>query len=269
MATEILKTSEADQADVADVFHPVVLITGAGSGIGAALARRLARRGASLILHGRDLADSRRRLAAVQRECARDGVIAPLLLHAELAEATSAKRLIDAALKHFGRLDQIVACAGYARQSSISASSWSSMEEAFRVMPQSFADLLRHSLAPLAGSRCARVVAVSSFVAHRFDCAAPFIESAAAKAAIEAIAKSAAAELARQGITVNCVVPGFTRKDQPGSNPLAWQQALTSQPSGQIAEPDQVAACIEFLLQPEAAHITGTMLHVDGGLTLL
>jgi NAD(P)-dependent dehydrogenase (short-subunit alcohol dehydrogenase family) len=260
MATEMPKT---------DPSQAVVMITGAGSGIGAAVARRLAGRGRRLVLQGRDSEDSRARLEAVKRDCEKAGAADCVLVHLELAEARNAKQLVETALGHYGGLDQIVANAGFARQSSILDSSWSSMEQAFRVMPQSFAELLRHAIGALKDSPCARVVAVSSFVAHRYDATAPFLETAAAKAALEAIVKSAAAELAHLGITVNCVVPGFTRKDRPGANRAAWDKALAAQPSGHIADPKQVAASIEFLLQVDAAHITGAMLHVDGGLTLL
>ncbi|WP_455774647.1 SDR family oxidoreductase, partial [Burkholderia stabilis] len=99
---------------------------------------------------------------------------------------------------------------------------------------------------------------------------APFAATAAAKAALESLVRTAAVEFAARGITVNAVTPGFTRKDQGPSagNAAAWAQAEQATPLGRIAEPDDVAALIAFLLSDAARHITGQVIHVDGGLTL-
>ena len=128
------------------------------------------------------------------------------------------------------------------------------------------------ALSELQRSPHGRVVAVSSFVAHRFDPDTPFPVSAAAKAGLEALVRSLAAQLAADGVTVNAVVPGYTRKDAAGHSALsagAWQRAAALTPLGRIAEPDEVAALIAFLLSAEARHITGQAIHVDGGLSLL
>jgi NAD(P)-dependent dehydrogenase (short-subunit alcohol dehydrogenase family) len=113
-------------------------------------------------------------------------------------------------------------------------------------------------------------VAVSSFVAHRYRADSAFAGTAAAKAALESLAKTAAAELAPHGVTVNCVAPGYTRKDRGPSaeNAPAWTRAAEATPLGQVAEPDDIAALIAFLLSDSARHITGQVIHVDGGLTL-
>ena len=252
------------------VPHRVALITGASSGIGAAVAMQLARQGVNLVLHGRGASkDSDDRLVRIESECLKSGAPACLRVTAELGSETAARHLIEVTLERFGRLDLLVANAGYARAGGLEASRWSSMQEALSVMPLTFASMLRHAAPALGASPCARVVAVSSFVAHRFDASAPFLETAAAKAALEAVAMSAAAELAPRGITVNCVAPGFTQKDRPSANQAAWLRAAEVTPLGQVANPHQVAAAICFLLSPEAAHVTGSVLRVDGGLTLL
>ena len=133
-------------------------------------------------------------------------------------------------------------------------------------------DLITTARPQLEASARGRVVAVSSFVAHRSPVAKSFPATAAAKGAIEGLARSFAAQTASSGVTVNCVAPGFTRKESSGHSALsrdAWRAAADATPSGRIAEPDDIAAAIEFFLSDQAAHITGQTLHVDGGLSLV
>ncbi len=111
---------------------------------------------------------------------------------------------------------------------------------------------------------------MSSFVAHVFRPGVPvFAASAAAKAALEALVRALAMDLAPAGVTVNGVVPGFIRKDEGAHaavppERLAQQQAAI--PLGRIGLPNEVAAAVAFLASPAAGYITGHMLAVDGGL---
>jgi NAD(P)-dependent dehydrogenase (short-subunit alcohol dehydrogenase family) len=116
-----------------------------------------------------------------------------------------------------------------------------------------------------------RIVAVSSFVAHAYRPGFPvFPASAAAKAGLEALVKALAIELA-PAITVNAVAPGFVRKDAGAHVALSlagMQERAQWIPLGRIAEPADIAAAIAFLAGPDAAYITGQVLHVDGGLVM-
>ncbi|PVX74094.1 SDR family NAD(P)-dependent oxidoreductase [Paraburkholderia unamae] len=251
-------------------FERVVLITGAGSGIGAALARRIAASGVALMLHARGADEAARaRLVAVAAECERRGATCATT-YSDLAEPGNAAATVEATLAHFGTLDQIVANAGHAQRQSLAALDAGSLEGAFAAMPAAFAALMQRARPALERSARARVVALSSFVAHRYRADAPFAATAAAKAALESLAKTAAAELAPHGVTVNCVAPGYTRKDKgptPENAPV-WERAAQETPLGHVADPADIAELIGFLLSDAARHITGQVIHVDGGLTL-
>jgi len=175
------------------------------------------------------------------------------------------------AIDDFGRIDQIVSNAGAADRRTIGEIPPGSLAAAFKAMPEALLALTEEALPHLESSNWGRVVAVSSFVAHVFAREALFPVTAAAKAAVEALAKSLAAQLAPSGTTVNCVVPGYTRKDATGHSALseeAWKRAIARVPMGRLAMPDDVAATIGFLLLHDADFITGQLFHVDGGLTL-
>lgn len=251
-------------------YRPVALITGAASGIGAATARLIAVRCHGLILHTRgETEHSRNRLAtvaAMAREAGSDVVE----MTGDLALCGTAASLVEAARSRFGRLDHVVANAGYADRRGTMEISRADFERAHATMAGALLELSQAACPMLEASPEGRVVYLSSFVAHRFAKGAVFPITAAAKAAGEALTRALAAELAQAGVTVNAVVPGYTRKDggHTALNPDAWTAAAAATPLGRIAEPEDVAQLIAFLLSPAARHITGQAIAIDGGLSL-
>lgn len=247
---------------------PVSVVTGAASGIGAEIARRLATPGARLFLHTRKNQAGLDQIAAEARQA---GANVETRL-GDLANPAEGAALISAAAEAFGGIDRLVANAGFADRRAIADLPADGLAASFTPIADAFFRMAQAAAPHLAKSTNGRVVAISSFVAHRFPPAGDlFPASAAAKAALEALARALAAELAVTGVTVNVVAPGYTQKD-PGAHaalaPERWQEITARIPFRRLASPADVAAAVQYFLSDEAAYVTGQIIHVDGGLSL-
>jgi NAD(P)-dependent dehydrogenase (short-subunit alcohol dehydrogenase family) len=245
----------------------VVLVTGAASGIGAAVCRRIEGAGTRLVISARRNRDG---LEAVA-EAARRAGSAVVVALGDLTEPETPSRLVAAALENFGGLDQVVANAGFAQRGGVGDVDLDDLIHAQHGMPEAFFALTGAAIPHLRKSGWGRIVATSSFVAHVYAADGLFAATAAAKASVESLARTLAVELAPAGITVNAIAPGYTQKDASGHSALseeAWRTAIGKIPIGRIGRPDDAAALIAFLLSRDAAYITGQTIHVDGGLTL-
>ncbi len=243
-----------------------VMIVGAGSGIGAAVARRAARPGLRLLLHtGR----SGERLKGVAGQCHNAGAEVETCI-GQLADPQVFTPITEwlETVPPDG-LTGLVFAAGYARLGTVSDAPADALSEAFDAMPLAFHRVVAMA-EPKLTPRRGRVVCVSAFGAHRTKTHS-YAATAPAKSALEAQVRVFAANLAPRGITVNAVVPGFIRKEAgtPSSlTPEQWAEVTAGIPMGRIGSPDEVASAIEYLLSPDAGYITGQALHVNGGLTL-
>ncbi len=251
-----------------DTLKRTLIVTGAASGIGAAIARKCAGPDTNLLLHTGKNADA---LAGVAQDCRTAGsqVITDL---GDLADPAIPARLANRARAEFGAIDQIVSNAGKASKTPFGQFSHDDLMRDFAMMPGAFAGLVNATLTDLETSPWGRVVAISSFVAHVHGKAGTsFPTTSAAKAAIEALVAALALQLSAHGTTVNSVIPGFTRKRGGGHLAVTTDTlsaAMAATPTGRLTEPDDIAATVAFLLSQEAGQITGASIHVDGGLTL-
>jgi short-subunit dehydrogenase len=243
-----------------------ILVTGAASGIGAAICRRLAAPGVAILAHTRR---NEAGLAAVA-EAARAAGAKVVTALGDLANPAVPASLVDAAINAFGRLDTVISNAGFADRTATADLTDDGFARSLDAIQFGFFRLARAAIPHLRAG--GRIVAVSSFVAHAFrPGVAVFPASAAAKAGMEALVRALALELAPAGVTVNAVVPGFIRKDAAAHaaiDPAALQAQLANIPAGRVGLPDEVASAVAFLAGAEAAYITGQSLHVSGGLVI-
>ncbi len=246
----------------------VILVTGAASGIGAAICRILAGPTNAILLHTRR---NRAGVEQVASEVRARGAETEIVL-SDLTEPNAAAVIVQATVARFSRLDVLISNAGFADRTPFATLTDTAMTASVEAIQGAFFRLARAAIPHLRQASHPRVIAVSSFVAHAFRTdVATFPASAVAKAGLEALVRALAVELGSAQITVNAVVPGFIRKDE-GAHRAIGPAALGSQtahiPLGRIGLPTDVAAAVAFLASPEAGYITGQTLHVDGGLVI-
>lgn len=232
------------------------LVTGASKGIGAASAIELAKAGYDIIVaYGRDEAGA----TQVAEACAAHGV-QTRIVSADLAKTIEPlTHIID----EVGGLAVLVNNAGITRDGLAMAMSDEDFDDVINVNLTAQFRLTRHVLRPMLRARTGRIIFMSSVVGMIGN--AGQANYAAAKAGVIGLAKSLSREVAKRGITVNVVAPGFITTDM--TKDLNLDSFLEHIPAGRIGTPEDVAAAVAFLASPAAAYITGQTLAVNGGMS--
>jgi len=244
--------------------QPVVLITGALTGIGRATAFAFARQGARLVISGRR-ADAGKALAAELQELG-----APThFIQADVRDDAAVSALVDQAVAHFGRLDVAVNNAGTEGQPGpIGQQTAQTYAATFDTNVLGTLLSMKHELRVMAGQRAGSIVNISSTYGH--EGAANAAVYSASKHAVEGFTKSAALEVAASGVRVNAVAPGPTDTgmlDRFTGNPQNKAALAARVPLGRVGQPNDIAAAVLFLASDAAAFVTGQIVTVDGGKT--
>ncbi|MGC2199507.1 MAG: 3-oxoacyl-ACP reductase FabG [Stellaceae bacterium] len=243
-----------------DLSGQTALVTGASGGIGGAIATALHHQGAELVLAG-TRSSALDALAAQLGERVRTAV-------ADLTDSAAPDRLVKEAEAAMGRVDILVNNAGITRDAlalRLTDDDWRSVLEvnltaAFR--------LTRAALRGMVRRHHGRIIGVASVVAVAGN--AGQANYAAAKAAMIAMSKSIAAEVAGRGITVNCIAPGLIATAM--TDRLGTEQRVRlagAIPAGRFGVPEDVAAAVVYLASAEAAYVTGQTLHINGGMVMV
>lgn len=234
-----------------------VLILGGTGGIGAALARRLHAEGCRLVLAARDP----QKLAALGAE------LGATTLEADATDAAAVDAAVARAVELHGRLDGAANCVGSILLKPAHLTSPDEFSRTIALNLTTAFNLVRAAAKVMVRQNSGNIALVSSVAAQRGLVSHEAI--AAAKAGVEALARSAAASYARQGVRVNCVAPGLVRTPLAAAltaNEAALKASTALHPLGRIGEPDEVAAALAWLLHPAQGWITGQVLGVDGGM---
>jgi len=241
----------------ADLTGQVALVTGASRGIGRAIAQSLVQQGAKVI----GTATSESGAAAISEYLA-DGGKGVVL---DVNDAARAVALIDEIQKEFGAVTILINNAGITQDQLAMRMKEEEWDSVIATNLTSVARLSRAVLRGMMKAKHGRIINITSVVGSAGN--AGQMNYAAAKAGVAGMSRALAREIGSRNITVNCVAPGFIDTDM--TKTLSEQQiaALLQQiPLGRLGLPEDIASAVSFLASPQASYITGTTVHVNGGM---
>ncbi len=232
-----------------------ILVTGSTRGIGKAIATRLARTGAVVGIHGRNM-------ACVEAVCTEIESAIPLCCDLDTPE--DAPGLVDEFVEKAGNIDGLVNNAGMGKAAAFRSMTLEKWRMTFRVNLEAAMLATRQTYSIMRRNSRGNIVNIASLAAHGpGKWMGP--DYAAAKSGLVSMTRSLAYEAARFNIRVNAVSPGFVETDMTKMIPDNNRRAIGI-PMGRLGNPEEIAETVAFLMSEDAGYITGQVLHVDGGL---
>ena len=246
-------------AATSELNGKVAIVTGAGRNIGRAIALALADGGASILVNARS---NRAEAEAVAHEIEAFGGKA--LVHiGDVANAADVQAMADAAVKHFGRIDILVNNAALRREKPFAEMSYAEWREIMDVTLDGAFHCAKACLPALRKSGAGTIVNIGGLSAHTG--AKNRAHVVTAKAGLIGFTRALAHDLADDGITVNCVVPGLIGTPRPKDKPEPAHHLTHQTITGERGRPEDVAATVRFLCGPGARYINGQAIHSNGG----
>lgn len=251
--------------------NKVALVAAGSRGLGRAVAEELAAEGASLVLCARDLTTLTETTAAIADSTGAHVLAVP----ADVTNFDNIKRLVDAGTERFGRIDILVTNAGGPPAGTFDQLTREQWDEALRLTLLSAVELARQVLPGMKERRWGRILNITSIAVKQP--VENLMLSNSLRAGLTGFARTLANEVAADGITVNNILPGYTRTERledlatmmaekqgisPGEFRGKWEKEI---PMGRLGEPREFAALAAFLVSERASYITGTSIQVDGG----
>jgi len=243
---------------MSETTKQVALVTGASRGIGRAIATTLASQGFTVI----GTATTESGAASITEALAPLGGRGIAL---NVNDAPAVDAAIDAILKADGGLHVLVNNAGITRDGLAMRMKDEDWDAVHDTNLKAVFRLSRAVMRPMMKQRYGRIISITSVVGASGN--AGQANYAAAKAGVAGMTRALARELGSRNVTVNCVAPGFIATDMTEVLPEAQKAALLAQiPLGRLGAPEEIAGAVAFLASPAAAYVTGTELHVNGGM---
>jgi 3-oxoacyl-[acyl-carrier protein] reductase len=237
----------------------VAIVTGAGRNIGRAIALALANGGASIVVNARS---NRAEAEAVVSEIESSGGMA--LVHiGDVSDAKAVQAMAETAVEHFGRIDILINNAAVRREKSFADMDHAEWREILDVTLDGAFHCAKACLSALKKSGTGTIVNIGGLSAHTG--AANRAHVVTAKAGIIGFTRALAHDLASDGITVNCVVPGLIGTPRPTDKPEPAHHLTHQTITGERGRPEDVAATVRFLCGPGARYINGQAIHANGG----
>jgi 3-oxoacyl-[acyl-carrier protein] reductase len=235
----------------------VALVTGGARNIGRAIARALAAGGASVMVNAKTSK------AMAEETVKMIGSSADLYL-ADVTDPVDVKKLVEATVKRFGRLDFLVNNAAIRHENAFSSISYEEWRSVLSTILDAAFICSQACLPHLAKAGGGTIINIGGLTGHRGATGRAHV--IAAKSGLAGFTKALALDLAPQHITVNCVVPGTidSQRGLPGVPERPAHRAAPP-PIGRRGEPEEIAAMVRMLCGPDARYITGQSIHVNGG----